>query len=122
MGAEHEEIAVHLLHIDGQMRRRLRAVHDDLDAVRMCQRADVLHRRDLAQHIADLRDDDEAHTIMDGLSDIFHRDAPMLIQFDIFHARACFPRRTHEGQHAAGMLRHIAEDDVPFLQPGAHIA
>jgi len=51
VACQRKEIAIEVLHIDGQMHRRLRAVHHHRNAALMRHFHDALHRRDGAERI-----------------------------------------------------------------------
>ena len=55
MARKYEEIGIHLLHIDRQMRRRLCAVHKYQRAVTMGDVRKLTHGIDRAQHVRHMR-------------------------------------------------------------------
>ena len=56
MTTEGEEVAIHGLNIDLEMRCALGSIHHDGDTMRMGYLDDLFNRVDRAQHIADMGD------------------------------------------------------------------
>ena len=115
MRAERQEIHVPGLHIRRRMRHGLRPVTDDDRSVFMGNPRHFLDRRDIAQHIGDIRDSNDLHLLMHRLAEVLQRQPAILRQGNVFKLRAGFLHNFKPRQDVGRVFRLRRQNHVARL-------
>ena len=81
MAAEGEEIAVHRLHVDLEVRSTLGTIHQDRDAMLVSRLDDLLHGIHRSQDIADMRHADDLRPLRDVCFDVIATNQTSIIRY-----------------------------------------
>ena len=111
VAGQHIVVAVHVAHIDGHVHGSLTAIHQHLDAARMGDAADVLHRHHGAQHVGHLGDGDKLGTLAQCRLEGLQIEGAILAHIDPLQHRAIALAVEVPG-HDVGVVLHDRQDDL----------
>ena len=118
MGGEREEIAVELLHIDGHMGDRLRAIDDHVRSSLMRRLGDPLDGVEHAEHVRDVHDGDDLGLRPDLRGDLFIRDDALVVRAQVDERGACGTAGLLPGDEVAVVLHDGDADLVARFEHG----
>src|SRR5215204_2253554 len=103
------EVAVQILHVNLQMRRALRPVHQDGDAQLVRARRDLLDRVDRAQRVRDVADADELRPLAQQGVELFEYQLAAVVHRDDAQTRALLLAE-HLPRHEVRVVLHLGDD------------
>src|SRR5215204_720690 len=108
------EVAVQILHVNPQMRRALRPVHQDGDAQLVRARRDLLDRVDRAQRVRDVADADELRPLAQQGVELFEYQLAAVVHRDDAQTRALLLAE-HLPRHEVRVVLHLGDDYLVAL-------
>ena len=111
VAGEGVKIAVDIAHVDVEMHRRLRAVDQHRNAVRVGDARDFLHWHQGAEHVRHMGDGDELGAWADQLLELVDEKMPLLVDRRPFdHCALAFAQEMPG--HDVGVMLHDREHDL----------
>ena len=116
MSAEHEEVAVEVLHIDLEVGHALCTVYEYVGAMGMCHLCHALHGVDRAEHIAHVCHADQSGAGCEQAFVGFEIKAALIVHGDDFDDNACTVAQELPGHDIAMVLHDGEYHFVAFME------